>query len=161
MDEALTASHTNQSRSRARIEWDQSSSEVVSLEAYRLVEESVAGPESTRLVEWPDLLAHGAGVGELRLVGPNNSHIDVMALIVRDDTGWRITIHRLARPAQESGVVRDLPAVLAAWRAAERRLEATGNADPSLSEEARRLAEQYRLLAKAARWSPSGGTREG
>jgi hypothetical protein len=101
-------------------------------------------------LDWSTLTVHGGGAGEITLLEPDGSERSLLVVVERDEDGWVATFRPLARAAREPGVIRDLPALLAAWRAAERALEASDGQSPALAGETRRLADLYAILSRAA-----------
>jgi hypothetical protein len=102
------------------------------------------GPRRQELADWGVLAERGPGIGESLLVSPGGRRFEVSILVTHIATGWQISIEPLDRPAQEPGVVRRSPEVLAAWRGAERRLADGG--EPETARDIVRLRRQYEQL---------------
>lgn len=102
------------------------------------------GPRQQRLADWGVLVERGPGIGESLLVSSAGRRLAVTVLVTHIATGWQITIQPLDRPAEEPGVVRRSPEVLAAWRGAERRLADGG--EPDTARDVERLRRQYGQL---------------
>lgn len=107
---------------------------------------SIQRARRVELADWGVLTERGAGVGEARLIAPDGREFQVSAVVTHISSGWRITLEPLDRPAQEPGVMRMAPEVLAAWRGAERSLATEGESDGATAGDVDRLRRQYGQL---------------
>ncbi|HWH24456.1 MAG TPA: hypothetical protein VNW68_06145 [Candidatus Limnocylindria bacterium] len=97
---------------------------------------------------WSHLASKGEGIGEATLIDEGRE-VHVGVLVRRDSAGWRFEIWLLDRPAEESGVIRDIGELLAEWRAAERELAASPNRERELTARIDRLREQHDRLSSS------------